>query len=997
MVGTASGNAGVAGGNGRLEFRVLGPVQVLRDGEPVKLGGVRQRTLLALLLMRVNELVTTTRLVEELFGERASASGVSAVRVAVSRLRIALDGGDERRALDTGLGGYVLRAAPDQIDVTQFERLLAEGRGLLAAQKPDAAASRLRSGLELWRGPPMADIAGVESLQSEIRRLEELRLQATIERIDADLALGAGPELVGELEALVAANPLQERLREQLMRALYRSGRQSDALEVYRETSGLLRGELGLEPSRALQELERSILVQDEALEPRPPAGRGRLPVLPTPTIGRQHEVESVSLLLRSPDVRLVTLVGPGGVGKTRLGGTVASELQGQFAQGAVWVELGGVARAEDVPFAVGQALSLSALPDEDLRDALRRFLSNRELLLVLDNFEHVLGAATLVSELLSTCPELTVLATSREGLEIAAEHRFDVDPLAVPSLPSKATLAEVQNTDGTAMFIAAANRHDRRFAVTDDDASAVARLCARLDGLPLALELAAARTALLGVEELAARLDTELSGLGSGPRDAPPRQRTLQATIHWSYRLLDDDAARAFRRFAVFAGGATIDAAEGITGAAMETIEALIAKSLLGRRRRSDGSTRLVMLETVRRYALEQLAADPDRDGVRRTQCEYYLDVVEVEVAKLWTRDEDAALAVLDPEVDNIRGALTWALDRAPDLALRLAGFAAEYWWIQQDPEGELWLDLAIEAADEQAAIGDLARAHLRRSFLRLLDIDERMKAAVLAQRLYEQIDDHAGMSLANCSLAAGARLRGNRGHARAYAEAACRHARAAGDDMALGWALSRLGQTLEPDEGRATLAEAAELLERLGNHRELASAYSNVGYVALVQGRTDDALEFLDVAVAAAQKVGDPYTLMIVSGNVGLASLFAGDLERAENAFRRTLELCVGQTFSFGADEGLAGLSAIAAQQGLDERAARLAGAARKLGHNEASDPAIVNRLEHDFLDAAIARLGRDSWRRAHDEGIALSYDEAIAYALDDRVSTDRGEPVH
>jgi tetratricopeptide (TPR) repeat protein len=188
----------------------------------------------------------------------------------------------------------------------------------------------------------------------------------------------------------------------------------------------------------------------------------------------------------------------------------------------------------------------------------------------------------------------------------------------------------------------------------------------------------------------------------------------------------------------------------------------------------------------------------------------------------------------------------------------------------------------------------------------------------------------------------------------------------------MALGWALSRLGQTLEPDEGRATLAEAAELLERLGNHRELASAYSNVGYVALVQGRTDDALEFLDVAVAAAQKVGDPYTLMIVSGNVGLASLFAGDLERAENAFRRTLELCVGQTFSFGADEGLAGLSAIAAKQGLDERAARLAGAARKLGHNEASDPAIVSRLEHEFLDAANARLGAESWRRAHDDGV-------------------------
>ena len=996
MGGSLEGNADLTSRTGRLEFRVLGPLEVVRDGEPLKLAGARRRTLLALLLLRANKVVTIEILVEDLFGEQRSESAVDAVRVAVSRLRDVLESAGREEVLETRPGGYLLRAAPDQVDAARFERLLAEGRALLTAQSPESAATRLRAALELWRGTPMADLAGVERLQPEIRRLEELRLQAVIERIDADLALGAHAELIGELEALIAENPLQERLREQLMRALYRAGRQSDALEVYRETSDLLRGELGLEPSRALQDLERSILVQDEALEPAPLSARARLPILPTPTIGRQHEVESVSLLLRAQDVRLVTLVGPGGVGKTRLGLAVASEVQRRFAHGAVWVELAGVARAEDVPFAVGQALSLSALPDEDLRDALRRFLSNRELLLVLDNFEHVLGAATLVSELLSTCPELTVLATSREGLEVAAEHRFAVDPLAVPSLPTEATLAEVQNTDGTAMFIAAANRHDRRFAVTDNDAPAIARLCTRLDGLPLALELAAARTALLGVEELAARLDVELTGLGSGPRDAPPRQRTLQATIEWSYRLLDDRAARAFRRFAVFAGGATIDAAQGITGAAMETIEALIAKSLLHRRRRSDGSTRLVMLETIRGYALEQLAADPDGDGVRRTHCEYYLDVVEVEVAKLWARDEDAALAVLDPEVDNIRGALTWALDRAPDLALRLAGLAAEYWWIQQDPEGKLWLDLAIEAAGEHAAIGDLARAHLRRSFLRLLDMDERMKAAALALRLYEQIGDHAGVCLAYCSLSAGARLRGDYDRAKAYAEAALLHGRTADNDLAVGWALSRLGQILVDDQGPPALAEAAEVLERVGNYRELASAYSNAGYVALVQGRTDDALELLDVAVAAAQKVRDPYTLMIVSGNVGLASLFAGDLERAENAFRRTLELCVGQTFSFGADEGLAGLSAIAAKQGLDERAARLAGAARKLGHNEASDPAIVSRLEHEFFDAANARLGAESWRRAYDDGSRMSYDEAIAYALDHVSSENRAQQV-
>ncbi len=259
-------------GSRGLEFRILGSLEVWRDGEPVRLGGERQRALLALLLVRANELVSTDLLVEELFGGERSAAAVNAARVAVSRLRRLFENGEDDGVgvLMTRPGGYVLQSSPGQLDAALFECLLTEGRQLLSSGDPTSASARLREALSLWRGPPFADVALLEFIQSEIRRLEELRLVALMERIDADLAVGAAGELIGELESLVAANPLQERLRGQLMLALYRSGRQVDALAVYRQTSELLRDELGLEASRQLRELERSILQQDSELDPRP-------------------------------------------------------------------------------------------------------------------------------------------------------------------------------------------------------------------------------------------------------------------------------------------------------------------------------------------------------------------------------------------------------------------------------------------------------------------------------------------------------------------------------------------------------------------------------------------------------------------------------------------------------------------------------------------------------------------------------------------------------
>ncbi len=907
------------------------------------------------------------------------------MRVGVSRLRAAIEQDQPGAIVRTTPGGYLLAAADDELDLAVFERSLREARAL-RADHPARAAALLREALALWRGPPLADLASLDCLQDQIRRLEQLRLLAVIERIDADLALGGGADLIAELEQLTAAEPLHERLRGQLMLALYRAGRQADALAVYRDTSELLREQLGLEPSHALRELERAILQHGPSLEPDASARRvsARLPSLMNSTIGRERETEAIAGLLRRADVRLVTLVGAGGVGKTRLALVVASAIEPQFRDGACWIDLSGVGRAEDVGITLSQALAVAPVAGENIRDALCQALSGRRMLLVIDNFEHVLDAASLVGELLAECPGLTVLATSREALELRSEHRIVVEPLSVPDRPERATVAEVERTAATAMFIAAARRHDSSFTVRAGTASAVARLCARLDGLPLALELAAARTPSLTIGELATRLDHELSVLGTGSRDAPARQRTLHATIEWSYGLLDQAQQIAFSRFGVFVGGATLEAAEAVTGAKFDTIEALIAKSLLTRRLTS-GSSRLTMLETIREYALERLAEDPEQQAIRDRHFEHYLQVIEREKPKLWRPKEDEALAVLDREIGNLRAALQWGLEGAPPLAVRLVGLLADYWWLRQDPDALSWVDATLRACANQAAPKDLAYAQLTRGFLlgQRGEPAGRGEAATAALELYRELGDHAGIATALNELANSAMKLGDLQKERAYAEAACAHARKSGDDATLGMTLAKLARALPPDERRPVLEQARDLLQRVGNYRQLAHAYGNAAYAALVEGRPGEALSLLEVAAPAAEKLGDVQPLVIICGNLGLAHLFLGDLARAREKFLQEVELGAQLAFRYGVEEGLAGLAAITAAEGFCEQAAILIGAARGLGRWEPGDQQILNRLEREYLTPARARLGPGVWLRAEHKGAAMSYEEAIAYA--------------
>ena len=734
-------------------IRLLGPLDVLVDGTEAAVGGPRPRALLSLLALTPGTAVTTPRLVDILWDGEPAASAANAVQVYVSRLRRALTPAGGGSPLRAAGGGYLLDLPDEAVDVRRFERLAAAGHEQLARAGADPAAleraaATLGEGLALWRGPALTELAGLSAADGLIARLEGRRLSALHDRLDAEAALGRYPQIVPELEELVRSHPLDEQLVGRLMTALYHSGRQADALAAYTEAGSRLADELGVDPGPALRELYTGILRQDLArpvVRPapaEPPAPPNDPPIDPpaeppvaqvpstvppvtawraafarprTALVGRTEELRQALELVADPQVRLVTLLGPGGTGKTRLSLEVASRVE------ALVVQLATVLDPVEVLPEIVRALGGSPqFATEPLLDVAARALLEtgpRPPLLVLDNLEQLVredGPIPGLAELLDAVPSLTLLATSRSSLRLAGEHVLALAPLPLPALNRAAdprtVREEALGSDAVRLFRDRARAVLPGFDVTEANAAAVAEICRTLDGLPLALELAAARVRTLPPAQMLTRIGNRLKLLTGGPRDIPDRHRSMRAALDWSVHLLDPAQRRLFAQLSVFVGGWTLEAAEAICrpdqpgeGAEdlLDLLDRLVDQSLVV----SDGSGRMALLQIVREHAAEQLAggAALDEEAVhatRRRHAEYHAELAE-RLGWGWRNASPEGKAELDVEAANMAVALQFAESDGDGALLgRLVAGLVDYWFFSgRLTQARRWFAVASDA----------------------------------------------------------------------------------------------------------------------------------------------------------------------------------------------------------------------------------------------------------------------------------------------------------
>ncbi|HEX5617530.1 MAG TPA: BTAD domain-containing putative transcriptional regulator [Solirubrobacteraceae bacterium] len=868
--------------------------------------GAKQRAVLAALLLAHRDgVVSAERLIDELWGDDPPATAVKSLQVHVSQLRRLLGDG---QPIVTRPTGYAIELAPGALDLERFERALDDARRLRAAGDLAGAAAALRSGLELFRGTPLADVELLGRSAAEGARLESVRLSALEDRVELDLALGEHVAVIAELEGLVAEHPYRERLHAHLMLALYRAGRQADALDAYRRARTILVEELGIDPGPELQRLEAAVLAQDSALEldapaPRRTAPAPSLPAAPTGLVGRAAELDAVSDLLRAH--RLVTILGPGGVGKSRLALELAHRLAGEFRDGARFVALAAIDARDRLDAELAQAV------DDD----------NTERLLVLDNFEQLVDAAPAVSDLLARAPGVRVLVTSQAALRISGEREIPLAPLA--------------GEPAVELFVARA-----RDAAPDDPA--VAELCARLDGLPLAIELAAARTRLLAPAAILERLGGRLDLLTGGPRDAPARQRTLRAAIEWSHDLLSAAEQDAFARLAVFAGGWSVDAAEAVLGDVLDTLEALVDRSLVVR-----SGERFGMLESIHAFARERLADD----AVRARHAAWALELAEAAAAALEGPEAADWLRRLDVDHENLVAAAEWAIATGDaETAQRLCGALWRFWLARGAvAEGRRLLTAALGAGTAGAAA--TARAE--------------NAAGVLAGAA----GDHEA--------------------ARAAFTRALAFAREAGDRAREARVTTNLGvlHVFAADYERAQEQyEAAEAIWReLGDVRGLSVVTQNLGIVHEDRGDFDGATALLEESVALAREAGEPSHVASTLHVLGSLVARRGDDARAVPLVRESLEL--SRTAGEGVEmaECLETLAGIAARAGDPITGATLLGAAE--AYRETTG-AVRQPDERTGIDATVAaiteRLSADALAVALERGRRTDLAAAVTLAL-------------
>lgn len=721
---------------------------------------------------------------------------------------------------------------------------------------------------------------------------------------------------------------------------------------------------------------------------------RHNLPVAPTAFIGRDKEIAALRDLLRRPHTRLVSLTGPGGVGKTRLGLQAAAELLDDYRDGVFFVELAPLPSPELVAPTLAKVLGLRESPSRPLFEVVREYLGDREALLVLDNFEHLLPAASQIADLLAGCPRVKALVTSRAILHLDCEQQMGVPPLSLPDSAGTGSAGDLARSEAIRLFLERARSIQLGFEIGPANACAVAEICRRLDGLPLAIELAAARVKILSPAEILARLREPLAVLTVGSRNLPPRQQTLRQTIAWSHDLLDAEEQRLFRRLAVFAGGCTLLAAETVASAdALTGLASLVDKSLLHRSERDQGDEpRFVMLETLREYALERLDQAGETPVLRARHADWYLALAEQAEPGLIGAPQAIWLGRLQQDYDNLRAALRWLVEHGPaDHGLRLAAALGRFWRAHGyigEVRGQLQTLLAQPAAADQSA---RAKALHVASWLarEQADYDEARTLAEESLAVYRALADPRGIGWALIDLAFVARYQADYGRTRALLEESLPPLREAEDREGIAVSLGNLG-FIARDEGNAGVAEAhlqasLALWQKLGDPIGTGWTLSALGIVARGDGRRDLARARLDQALAVWREIGDRQNQANVLGTLAALARDAGDCERAATLLGESLAILreVGDRRAIAfVLEGFAGL---AAARGEAARAITLGVAARVARGviGAPAPPAWAAELE-ETLKRGVAGLPAEAAVEAERRGRAMSMPDAIAFAL-------------